>query len=95
MKNLSNNQSKTINLDDKKDIYVRTFTTFFSRNYPMEGSNDEKENLKFKILIPEYDHSFDGRDSDFTFLDTMVKPVKYIDVPLCSCRISCISRRRS
>ena len=33
------------------------------------------------MLIPEYDHSFDEeKESDFTFFDTMTKPLKFIEV---------------
>lgn len=78
VKNGISTQNQTISLSAKKEdnIYVRTFTTFFSKNY----ANEDKENVKFRVLIPEYDHEFDQQMSDFTFLDTMVKPVKFIEV---------------
>ena len=61
--------------------------------------------MRFKALIPEYDYSFDEekesdftdeeKESDFTFLDTMTKPVKFIDVILISLRESSPSLKRN
>lgn len=93
MRDSSNLKHRTISLHDKEDIYVRTYTTFFSKDYLKD--HEDKENNKFKVLIPEYDHTFDETTSDFTFLDTMVKPVKYIDVPHKIYRTTCTLLRRN
>lgn len=93
-----NTQNQTISLSHKQDdnIYVRTFTTFFSRDNIKDCTGEDKENIKFKVLIPEYDHNFDDvSTSDFTFLDTMLKPVKFIDVLSLTRRISSFWLRNS
>lgn len=93
MRGSSNLNHRTISLHEKEDIYVRTYTTFFSKDYLKD--TEDKENQKFKVLIPEYDPAFDETASDFTFLDTMAKPVKYIEVPRRLFRTTCTPLRRS
>lgn len=76
-------QSQTLNMSiqNEDNLYVKTFTTFFSREYPKDIALQDKENMRFKVLIPEYDYSFDEeKESDFTFFDTMTKPVNFIEV---------------
>lgn len=70
-----------MSIQNEDNLYVKTFTTFFSREYPKDIALQDKENVRFKVLIPEYDYSFDEeKESDFTFFDTMTKPVKFIEV---------------